>query len=88
MAEYKYSVSEDTSLGSIDPGELHKSIAISLPVDFQGIKVEGDVLIALYANDLSVEDKTNLDATIGAHTGEPAKALVCPICNCKNYDPA
>jgi hypothetical protein len=86
MAVYTYSVADDTANGVVAPAELHKEIAISHPIDFEGVKVEGDVLEIFYTNALSAEDETALGVTVSVHTGV-STAIDRTCSNCKNFDP-
>lgn len=83
MAEYTYSVADDTLNGTCNLTELHKEIdASTIKTNFEGVKCEGDVLKIYFSADLT--SQSDLTTIVNAHTA--VSTITERTCaNCSNF---
>ena len=72
MADYTYSVADDTANGTVALDSLEIEInASSIATELSTLSTSGDVLTCSFADTLSGGDVTTLDNLIAAHAGIP-----------------
>lgn len=88
MADYTYSVENDTASGAVDPDTLKIAVeAAAIAPDLTSLHCAGDVLTLAFDSGLSGAEVTTLDGVIGAHTGTPvAKGTMIRLANGTVYE--
>ena len=76
---YNYNITTDISSAKIDIDRLSSEIASSsISTVITRLDVTGNDLTIIYPSEISVEDKSSLDAIVLAHSGEPIPEDITP----------
>ena len=81
MATVVYSVQDDTLNGAVSPTKLDAEVRADtgVPIELDGVTVEGDVLSIAFQADLDAGQTTALNAVVAAHDGVPPVKATPPV---------
>jgi len=72
MAQYTYSIVNDTLNGLFSGGTLEKKLReATITIALESVSTSADVITAVFKAALSTEEETELAGIIAAHTGMP-----------------